>query len=135
MQSASQPPPGGQAGAGVPDNYKWLVLFTVVFGAFASILDTTIVNTALPSIQHSFGADLHLASYVATAYILAAGVVVPASAYLANQFGIKRVYTLSLGLFTITSALCGLAPNIGLLIVFRILQGAAGAAYGSSEAG
>ena len=130
MQSAPQSPPGGQAGAGavVPDNYKWLVLFTVVFGAFASILDTTIVNTALPSIQHSFGADLHLASYVATAYILAAGVVVPASAYLANQFGIKRVYTLSLALFTITSALCGLAPNIGLLIVFRILQGAAGAA-------
>ena len=54
--------------------------------------------------------------------------VVPASAYLANQFGIKRVYTLSLALFTITSALCGLAPNIDLLIVFRILQGAAGAA-------
>ncbi|HVA89519.1 MAG TPA: MFS transporter, partial [Chloroflexota bacterium] len=61
------------------DNYRWWVLIAVVFGAFASILDATIVNTALPRIQHDFGADLHLASYVATGYILAAGVIVPAS--------------------------------------------------------
>ncbi|HXT37400.1 MAG TPA: DHA2 family efflux MFS transporter permease subunit, partial [Chloroflexota bacterium] len=104
------------------------MLVTVVFGAFASILDSTIVNTALPRIQHDFGADLHLASYVATGYILAAGVVVPASAFLANRFGIKRVYVSSLVLFTLGSALCGLAPNIDLLIAARVLQGAGGAA-------
>ncbi|HEY8742912.1 MAG TPA: DHA2 family efflux MFS transporter permease subunit, partial [Chloroflexota bacterium] len=107
--------------------YKWKVLATVVFGAFASILDSTIVNTALPQIQMDFKANLHLASYVATGYILAAGVVVPASAYLANRFGIKRVYLISLTVFTIGSVLCGLAPTMVVLILFRVLQGAGGA--------
>jgi DHA2 family multidrug resistance protein len=112
-----------------PDaTYKWWVLVTVVFGAFASILDSTIVNTALPRIQRVFGADLHLASYVATAYILAAGVVVPASGFLANRFGIKRIYLASLSLFTLGSVLCGAAPNMLTLIAFRVLQGAGGAA-------
>lgn len=130
MQRAAQSPgtEGQRPGRRTPDNYKWLVLITVVFGAFASILDTTIVNTALPGIQKVFGADLHTASYVATAYILAAGIAVPASAYLANRFGIKKIYLLSLGTFTIFSAACGLSPNIDALIVFRILQGAGGAA-------
>jgi DHA2 family multidrug resistance protein len=117
-----------QAQQGADDNYKWLVLITVVFGAFASILDATIVNTALPTIQRDFKADLHLASYVATAYILAAGVAVPASAFLANRFGIKRIYLLSLTSFTIFSAICGIAPNIDVLILARVLQGAGGAA-------
>jgi MFS transporter, DHA2 family, multidrug resistance protein len=107
--------------------YKWTVLVTVVFGAFASILDSTIVNTALPQIQMDFKVNLHLASYVATGYILAAGVVVPASAYLANRFGIKRVYLVSLTVFDIGSVLCGLAPSMVVLIAFRVLQGAGGA--------
>ncbi len=77
-------------------SYKWWVLVTVVFGAFVSILDGTIVNTALPKIQQVFGSDLHEASYVATAYTLAAGITVPASGYLANRFGIKRIYLASL---------------------------------------
>src|SRR5581483_12253059 len=110
------------------DRYKWWVLATVVFGAFVSILDSTIVNTALPTIQAAFHAELHLASYVATGYILAAGVVVGLSSYLANRFGIKKIYLGSLTLFTIGSMLCGLAPNTLLLILFRILQGAGGAA-------
>ena len=127
MQQAPQPAAGGAA-APAADNYKWMVLITVVFGAFASILDNTIVNTALPTIQHDFNADLHVASYVATGYTLAAGVVVPATAYLAARFGIKQIYVLSLATFTIFSALCGAAPNIDLLIFFRVLQGAGGAA-------
>ncbi len=116
---------GGQKAG---DSYKWWVLATVVFGAFVSILDSTIVNTALPTIQRVFKADLHLASYVATGYILAAGVVAPLSAFLANRFGIKKIYLGSLALFTVGSVLCGLAPNVLLLILFRILQGAGGAA-------
>src|SRR5947199_3057296 len=106
-------------GQAAPDpHYKWWVLITVAFGAFASILDSTIVNTALPRIQRVFGADLHVASYVATAYILAAGVVVPASGFLANRFGIKRIYLASLSLFTLGSVLCGAAPNMLTLIAF-----------------
>lgn len=119
--------PASAAPGTAADRYPWWVLFTVVFGAFASILDSTIVNTALPRIQHDFGADLHMASYVATAYILAAGVLVPATGYLANKYGSKRIYILSLSVFTAASALCGIAPNIQSLIAFRILQGAGGA--------
>lgn len=124
MQTQSKPRDQSDGASGA---YKWWVLGTVVFGAFASILDSTIVNTALPRIQADFHADLHLASYVATAYILAAGVIVPASAFLANRFGIKRVYLASLTLFTAGSVLCGIAPSIHLLILFRVLQGAGGA--------
>jgi MFS family permease len=76
-----------------------------IFGAFVSILDTMIVNSALPHIQQAFGADLHVASYVTTAYTLAQGVTIAASGFLANRFGIKRVYLLSLALFTLGSAL------------------------------
>src|SRR5205085_800720 len=110
------------------DNYKWWVLITAIFGAFVSILDATVVNTALPHIQLAFGTDLHTASYVVTGYLLAQGVVIAASGFLANRFGIKRVYLLSLALFTFFSALCGLACNIDILIFFRVLQGAGGAA-------
>ncbi len=110
------------------ESYKWWVLVTVVFGVFASILDSTIVNTALPKIQTSFHASLHLVSYVVTGYILAAGVMVPLSGFLANRFGIKRIYLASLTLFTVFSVLCGLAPNTLVLILCRILQGAGGAA-------
>ena len=130
--------PGGAAGVTVPaarsraamtDNAaRWWVLVTVIFGVFVSILDSTIVNTAIPKIEAVYGAGLHQGSYIATAYTLAAGVVVGASSYLANRFGIKRVFLTSLGLFTIGSALCGLAWNIDILILFRILQGAGGAA-------
>src|SRR5260221_10382 len=109
-------------------NYKWWVLVTAIFGAFVSLLDATVVNTALPHIQLAFGTDLHTASYVVTGYLLAQGVVIAASGFLANRFGIKRVYLLSLALFTLGSALCGLAWNIDLLIFFRVLQGAGGAA-------
>ena len=72
--------------AGLSGNYKWWVLVTAIFGAFVSILDTTIVNTALPHIQRAFGSDLHVASYVTTAYTLAQGVIIAASGFLANRF-------------------------------------------------
>ncbi len=114
--------------AGLSSNYKWWVLVTAIFGAFVSILDTTIVNTALPHIQRALGSDLHVASYFTTAYTLAQGVIIAASGFLANRFGIKRMYLLSLALFTLGSVLCGLAWNSTILILFRVLQGAGGAA-------
>src|ERR1051326_3403595 len=98
-QAAVAPPARGiGAAAQASESYKWWVLVTVVFGAFVSILDSTIVNTALPKIQAVFGADLHEACYVLTGYTLAAGVVVPATGFLANRYGIKRVYLASLTL-------------------------------------
>jgi DHA2 family multidrug resistance protein len=105
-----------------------LVLVAVIFGVFVSLLDATIVYTAIPKIQAALGGSLHEVSYIATAYTLAAAVAVGATPYLAGRFGTKRVYLTSLALFTLGSALCGLAPSLTLLIAFRVLQGAGGAA-------
>src|SRR2546422_9587004 len=81
-------------------NYKWWVLVTAIFGAFVSLLVATVVNTALPHIQLAFGTDLHTASYVVTGYLLAQGVVIAASGFLATGFGMKRVYLVCLRVFT-----------------------------------
>lgn len=108
--------------------YKWVVAFIVVIGVFMSILDQTIVNIAIPRLQTAFGADIHSVQWVLTAYILTQGVVTPTAAYFADKFGTKRFYIISLASFTIGSALCGIAWSLPVLIFFRILQGAGGAA-------
>jgi len=109
-------------------SYKWIVASVVILGVFMSILDQTIVNIALPTLETDFGADVHSVQWVLTAYILTQGVVTPATAYFANRFGIKRFYIISLAAFTAGSALCGLAWSLPVLIFFRVLQGAGGAA-------
>ncbi len=107
--------------------YKWIVTLVVMIGAFMSILDQTIVNIALPQLQRTFGTDLSTVQWVLTTYILTQGVVTPTTAYLVNRFGTRQFYLLALALFTTGSALCGLAPSLPLLIVFRILQAVGGA--------
>jgi EmrB/QacA subfamily drug resistance transporter len=108
--------------------YKWIVAAVVILGVFMSILDQTIVNIAIPRLQTAFGADIHSVQWVLTAYILTQGIITPTSAYFSERFGIKRFYIASLAAFTIGSALCGLSWNLPVLIFFRILQGAGGAA-------
>src|SRR6266699_5082284 len=108
--------------------YKWIVASVVILGVFMSILDQTIVNIAIPRLQATFGADIHSVQWVLTAYILTHGVVTPTAAYFSDRFGIKRFYIVSLAAFTIGSALCGIAWSLPVLILFRILQGAGGAA-------
>lgn len=107
--------------------YKWVVALVVVIGVFMSILDQTIVNIAIPSLQTAFGADIHSVQWVLTAYILTQGVFTPTAGYFADTLGTKRFYIISLIAFTVGSALCGLAWNLPALIFFRILQGAGGA--------
>jgi len=111
--------------AGLP--YKWVVAFTVVFGIFMSILDSTIVNIAIPRLQDAFGANLTSVQWVLTGYTLALGITTPLTAYLADRLGTKRLYVSALTIFTLCSALCGLAWNLPALIFFRILQAAGGA--------
>jgi len=106
--------------------YHWQALVVVVLGSFMVILDTTIVNIALPRIIQVFQASVNEGQLVVTAYMLALAVVMPATGYLSDRFGAKRLYLATIALFTIGSALCGLAPNIEGLIVFRILQGLGG---------
>jgi EmrB/QacA subfamily drug resistance transporter len=109
-------------------DYKWVLAMVVILGVFMSILDQTIVNIAIPRLQTAFGADIHSVQWVLTAYILAQGVATPTAAYFADTLGIKRFYIISLGAFTVGSALCGLAWSLPILIVFRVLQGLGGAA-------
>ncbi len=108
-------------------SYKWMVAIVVIFGIFMSILDTTIVNIAIPRLQTAFGAGLTDVDWVSTGYTLAEGAGTPLTPFFSAYLGTKRFYLLILALFTIGSALCGLAWNLTALIFFRILQGTAGA--------
>src|SRR6266851_6935133 len=118
--------PAAQGSSGL--QYKWIVTLVVIFGAFMSILDQTIVNIAIPRLQNAFGADLNSVQWVLTAYILTQGVVTPTTAFFANRLGTKRFYILALAVFTAGSALCGLAWSLPVLIIFRVVQGVGGAA-------
>ncbi|MBX0326660.1 DHA2 family efflux MFS transporter permease subunit [Oscillochloris sp. ZM17-4] len=108
--------------------YKWLVVIAVIFGIFTSVLDSTIVNIAISKLQAVFGASLDRIQWVSTGYTLALTVSIPIFSYLADRFGIKRIYLISSGLFVAASALCGLAWNLESLIFARILQGLGGGA-------
>jgi EmrB/QacA subfamily drug resistance transporter len=102
---------------------RWgLPLVVLVAGMFMSLLDTNIVNVAIPTIQKEFGATTDDVQWVTTAYALALGVVVPASAWLGDRFGMRRVYNVALLGFAAGSALCGLAWSLNSLVAFRILQ-------------
>ena len=105
---------------------KWKVLISVMFGVFMIILDATIVNIAFPTLRREFGATLSQAQWVLSIYVLSLGVTTPVSGYLADRFGIKRMYLLGLGIFVFSSFLCGLAPSLGWLIAARALQGFGG---------
>lgn len=105
---------------------KWKVLISITFGVFMIILDSTIVNIAFPILSAQFGATLADAQWVLSIYVLALGVTTPVSGFLADRFGIKRMYLLGLALFTLGSVLCGFAPNLWMLIVARAIQGIGG---------
>jgi EmrB/QacA subfamily drug resistance transporter len=101
----------------------WIVpLAVLVVGMFMSVLDVTIVNVAVPAIQKDFGGTLDDVLWIATAYTLTLGVVVPLSSWLGDKFGLRTVYLASLLGFATGSALCGVAWSLGALIAFRILQ-------------
>ncbi|MDR1946385.1 MAG: multidrug transporter subunit MdtD [Desulfovibrio sp.] len=101
----------------------WLV--SIAF--FMQMLDGSILNTALPAIAESLGADPLRMHYVVIAYLLTSALVIPASGFLADRFGIRRVFILSTAVFTAGSALCGLAPGLTELTAARVLQGMGGA--------
>src|SRR6266850_2795319 len=112
-----------------------LPLIAIIIGTFMVILDTTVVNVALPTLGRVFATDLSLLQWVITGYMLAQAAVIPLSGWLSDRFGAKRVYMVSLVLFTLGSALCGLAPNAEVLVVKRALPAiAAGRAAGKLDA-
>jgi len=105
---------------------KWKILISVMFGIFMIILDSTVVNVAFTTLRREFGATLADAQWVLSIYVLSLGVTTPISGFLADRFGIKRVYLFGLVIFVIGSFLCGLAPSLGWLIAARALQGFGG---------
>ena len=97
-------------------------MIVLITGMFMSVLDVSIVNVAIPTMQRDFGSTTEEIQWVATAYSLALGVVVPVSAWCGDRFGSTRVYNISLIGFAAGSALCGLAWNLNSMIVFRVIQ-------------
>ena len=103
--------------------YKWFVLGNVMLGTFMAVLDSTIVNVSLPKIMSSFGVGLSTIQWVITAYMLSMAAMLPASGWLADKFGYKKMYFWGLFLFTLGSLLCGMSNDETTLILSRIIQG------------
>jgi EmrB/QacA subfamily drug resistance transporter len=116
------PAPQAPPAPATPSGGWGLPLVVLIVGMFMSILDTSIVNVAIPTIQNAFGTTTDEIQWIATSYTLALGVVVPVSAWLSDRFGMKRTYNVSLLAFAAGSALCGLAWNLESMVVFRIIQ-------------
>ena len=111
----------------------WAIALTVTMATFMEVLDTSIANVALPHIAGDLSVDQTTSTWVLTSYLVSNAIVLPISGWLATRFGRKKFYMSCVALFTISSFLCGIAPNIGLLILFRILQGAGGGGLAPSE--
>ena len=105
---------------------RWIPLIVTTIGTFMSILDSNIINIALPNILQNFNTNLSNGELVITSYVMALAIVIPLSGFLGERAGMKRLYIITIALFTIGSALCGLAWNIESLVVFRAMQGLGG---------
>jgi len=106
--------------------YVWKIAGVVILGMIMSILDTTIVNVALHTLGHDLHSSISQIQWVVTGYLLALAAVIPVTGWASRRFGAKRVYLLSLVLFTAGSALCAVAGSITTLVLFRVLQGVGG---------
>ena len=111
---------------GRPAINPWIVALAVVIPTFMEVLDTTIANVALPYIAGGMGVSEDEASWVVTTYLVSNAIVLTASSFLARMLGRKAFFLICLGLFTLSSLLCGFAPNLQALLLFRILQGFGG---------
>jgi EmrB/QacA subfamily drug resistance transporter len=106
--------------------HVWRVAAVVILGMIMSILDTTIVNVALNTLSRQLHSPISQIQWVVTGYLLSLAAVIPLTGWAARRYGAKRVYLVSIVLFTIGSALCGLAQSSTSLVIFRVLQGAGG---------
>jgi MFS transporter, DHA2 family, multidrug resistance protein len=123
---------GGSAGPPVaaepwkPSFDPWLIAVVVAMAAFMEVLDTSIANVALPYMAGSLGASTDESTWILTSYLVSNAVVLPISGWISSVLGRKRFFMICLAIFTTSSLLCGIAPSLGAIILFRILQGAGG---------
>jgi DHA2 family multidrug resistance protein len=106
----------------------WIIASIVLLATFMEVLDTSVANVALPHIAGNLSASVDESTWVLTAYLVANAIVLPLSGWFSTLFGRKRFYMACVAIFTVSSLLCGIAPSLGLLIVFRVLQGLGGGA-------
>src|SRR5579863_5982820 len=116
----------GTAAAGGAAVNPWLIALVVALASFMEVLDTTIANVALPYIAGGMGVSEDEASWVVTTYLVSNAIILTASSFLARMLGRKTFFLICLGLFTLSSVLCGFAPNLNALLLCRILQGLGG---------
>jgi DHA2 family multidrug resistance protein len=104
----------------------WVIAAVVTMGTFMEVLDTSIANVALPHIAGSLSASQDESTWVLTSYLVANAIVLPISGWISSVLGRRNFYLISVVMFTVFSAFCGIAPTLGMLVVFRVLQGLAG---------
>ena len=111
----------------------WIIAVAVTLATFMEVLDTSIANVSLPHIAGSLSAGTDESTWVLTSYLVSNAIVLPLSGWLSSIIGRKRFYMSCVAIFTVSSLLCGLAPNLGMLIFFRVLQGIGGGGLQPSE--
>ncbi len=116
-----------------PSHNPWLVALTVTMATFMEVLDTSIANVALPHMAGTLGASQEEATWVLTSYLVSSAVILPISGWLMERMGRKRFYMICVALFTGCSVLCGFAPSLPLLVLFRVMQGVGGGGLAPSE--
>jgi DHA2 family multidrug resistance protein len=120
--SGAVPPPEPWA----PKFNPWLIAVVVAMAAFMEVLDTSIANVALPHIAGGLGSSNDESTWVLTSYLVSNAIVLPISGWIAGLFGRKRFFMFCIAIFTVSSLLCGSAPSLSILILFRVMQGAGG---------
>jgi len=111
----------------------WIIAITVTLATFMEVLDTSIANVALPHIAGSLSAGQDESTWVLTSYLVSNAIILPLSGWLSSIMGRKNFYMSCVALFTVSSFLCGLAPNLAVLIICRVLQGIGGGGLQPSE--
>jgi DHA2 family multidrug resistance protein len=106
----------------------WVIALTVMLATFMEVLDTSVANVSLPHIAGDLSAGVDESTWVLTSYLVSNAIVLPLTGWLSSIFGRKRFYMACVAIFTISSFLCGIAPSLGLLVFFRVIQGAGGGA-------
>ena len=126
--AAAEQPQVQHAPAAAESARKWIIAASVILCTILEVLDSSIVNVALPHMQGSFSATIDEVTWVVTTYLVAAGIMIPTTGWIAGQFGRKRYFVISITAFVISSAMCGAAQTLNQMVAFRFMQGIAGAA-------
>ena len=121
-----EPASAQEVGVQTDQRTRWLIAFAVMVAAIMELVDTSAVNVSLPYIAGNLSSSVDEATWVLTSYLVANATILPLSGWLANYFGRRRLLMLSVSGFAVASILCGLAPSLPALILFRVLQGLAG---------